>query len=127
MLPVFLFGFFSALVSPFFESSPFLRGCSERSFVCSSSGWSVSEECVVICCFWGLFDGCFSDVWISAGFLVRKIVLLVLGFARNYLLECAPKMFLGQALFLWPSLIWYTDFWWLPVELFLWTGSLPPS
>ena len=48
---------------------------------------------VVICCFWGLFDGCFSDVWISAGFLVRKIVLLLLGFARNYLSEYAPEAF----------------------------------
>ena len=30
MLPVFRFGFFSALVSSYFDSSSFLRGCSER-------------------------------------------------------------------------------------------------
>ena len=79
------------------------------------------ERCVGICCFGGFFDGSFSDVLIYAGFLVRNFVLPVLGFARNYLPEYAPEFFfLRQALFLWPSLIRTTDFWLLPVELFLW-------
>ena len=94
MLPVFLFGFFSALVSSFFESSPFLRGCSEKVFVRSSSAGLVLGKCVGIGCFLGVFHGDFSDVLVYAGFLVRRLVLLVLGFARNYLSEEAPEILL---------------------------------
>ena len=40
------------------------------------------------------FDGCFffSAVWIDVGFLVRQYVLLLLGFARNYLPANAPEV-----------------------------------
>ena len=64
MLPVFLFGFFLALVSSYFESSPFLRDWSKKIFVCSSPVGSVLVKCVWICCFLGVFDGSFSYVLI---------------------------------------------------------------
>ena len=34
----------------------------------------------------------FSAVWICVGFLVRQYVLLLLGFARNYLPANAPEV-----------------------------------
>ena len=71
MLPVFLFGFFLALVSSYFESSPFLRDWSGKifvRFVCPSPGGSVLEECVWICLFWGfllvVFHMSVSGCWV---------------------------------------------------------------
>ena len=77
--------------------------------------------------FLGFLMVSFSYVLVCAGFFVRKFVLLVLGFSRNYRPEMPQKFFFDRARFLRPSLIRTTAFWRLLVELFLWTGSLPPS
>ena len=78
MLPVFLVGFFSALVSSFFWKF---------------SRVDFGEMCWDLLFLGGFFDGSFFRCLDLCWVVVRKFVLLLLGFARNYLPECAPETF----------------------------------
>ena len=99
----FVVGFFSALVSSFFESSPFLRGCSERIFVGSSSARSVLVKCVGICCFGGFCDGsffkCLDLCWVSCSELRSSC----LRFRSELPSGIRPRDFSRTSLVSWPS------------------------